>query len=87
MIIGIGPKEGSEIDPVISYEGLKIYFNGKHNLSKFIDEDFELNEILCFGEMLHPHAMLGMPFSSGKLTYDLGISDKLYVIIFRLKLD
>jgi hypothetical protein len=87
LIFGSGPQEGDAIDPIISYEGLKIYLNGTYNLSEFIDEDFELTELIRFGEMIHPDAMMGMPGSSGELKYELGITDKYYVIIVRLKLD
>lgn len=87
LIFGSGPQEGDATDPIVSYEGLKIYLNGTHNLSDFIDEDFQLIELIRYGDMIHPDAMMGMPGSSGELKYELGITDKYYVIIVRLKLD
>jgi hypothetical protein len=87
MIFGSGPQEGDATDPIISYEGLKIYLNGTHNLSKYVEGDFELTELIRFGDMIHPDAMMGMPGSSGELKYELGITNKYYVIIVRLKLD
>ena len=38
--IGSGPVEGSDIDPITTFEGLKIYLNGKHKLSEFTTSNF-----------------------------------------------
>lgn len=88
MIFGSGPTEGKAKDPITSFEGLKIYLNGTHDLAEIIGEDdLELNEIFLFGQMTHPTAMAGMPGISGRLKYELGISNKFYFLIIRLKLD
>lgn len=85
LIMGSGPEEGNEVDPIITYEGLKIYLNGKHNLLDIIPSDLELDETISFGDILHPYAMGDN--ASGKIRYELGISENLYLIIVRLKLD
>ena len=87
LVIGSAPKEGTEQNPILSHDGLKIYLNGRHNLSEFLDENFELEEIFSLGEMFHPNAMIGMPGSSGMIKYEFGISNEFYVIVVRLKLD
>jgi len=83
--IGSGPVEGDSPEPIVSYEGLKIYLNGKHKLSDFLDSTFELEELISFGNLTHPSAMT--PNVSGELSYELGISKDFFVIIIRLKLN
>lgn len=87
LVFGSGPQEGSLEDPIINSEGLKIYLNGKHNLSEILDDNFEIQEMFLFGDMVHPNAMLGMPGSKGDLKYELGVSEDFYVIVVKLKLD
>lgn len=87
LVIGSGPVEGDSKIPVISPEGLKVYLNGEHDLSDFFDDDFQLDKIFLYGELIDPNAMIGMPSTSGTIKYGLGISNKFYLIFVRLKLD
>lgn len=83
--VGSGPVEGDEINPIKTYEGLKIYLNGKHNLSEFTASNFELDELISFGDIIHPYAM--GDHSYGKIKYELGTTEKYFCIVVRLKLD
>jgi len=83
FVFGSGPKEGTSLSPIITFEGLKVYLNGVH----VMPESSELNEVSSIGGMTHPNAMYGMPGCSGDLTYELWVTSKEYLIIVRLKLD
>ena len=82
-----GPEEGTQLEPIQGFNNLSIYLNGKHNISEFIDEDFEITNGICVGHLTHPYAMDGMPGQSGVLAYDFCESEEYHLIIVRLKLD
>lgn len=83
LVIGAGPQEGTSETPIITAEGLKVYLNGTH----VIPEHDELDEYFTIGSMVHPDAMLGMPGSSGEISYELWTTRMEYIIVVRLKLD
>ena len=83
LVIGKGPQEGSSEIPITTFHGLQVYLNGMHQMPEHEDLD------TCFtiGSMVHPDAMMGMPGSSGNLSYEFWITEKEYIIVVRLKLD
>ncbi len=83
LVIGKGPQEGSSVTPITTFHGLQVYLNGMHEMPEHEDLD------TCFtiGSMVHPDAMMGMPGSSGNLSYEFWITEKEYIIVVRLKLD
>ena len=83
MVIGSGPQEGTSETPISTFEGLNVYLNGTH----IMPEHEELDTCLAIGSMIHPDAMLGMPGSSGELSYEFWVTEKEYIIVVRLKLD
>ena len=50
-------------------------------------EHEDLDTCFTIGSMTHPHAMFGMPGSSGNLSYEFWVTEKEYIIVVRLKLD
>ena len=83
LVIGSGPKEGSSEKPTTSFHGLQVYLNGTHAMP----EHEELDKGFTIGSMTHPYAMIGMPGSSGDLSYEFWVTEKEFIIIVRLKLD
>ena len=83
LIIGKGFREGESKTPITTFNGLQVYLNGIHA----IPEHEELDKGLTIGSMTHPYAMMGMPGSSGELSYEFWVTEKEYIIVIRLKLD
>mgnify|MGYP001296817685 FL=1 len=83
LVIGSGPKEGSSETPTTTFHGLQVYLNGTHAMP----EHEELDNCFTIGSMVHPYAMMGMPGSSGELSYEFWVTEKEYIIVVRLKLD
>ena len=83
LVIGKGPQEGSSETPITTFHGLQVYFNGTHAMPEHED----LDRCFTIGSMTHPDAMLGMPGSSGHLSYEFWVTEKEYIIVVRLKLD
>jgi hypothetical protein len=50
-------------------------------------EHEELDKCFTIGSLTHPDAMMGMPGSSGELSYEFWVTEKEYIIVIRLKLD
>ena len=57
--------------------------NGTHAMP----EHEELDKCLTIGSLTHPDAMMGMPGSSGELSYEFWVTEKEYIIVIRLQLD
>ena len=83
MVIGKGPQEGSTETPKTTFHGLQVYLNGTH----LMPEHEDLDKCFTIGSMTHPYAMIGMPGSSGDLSYEFWVTEKEYIIVVRLKLD
>jgi len=83
LIIGKGFREGESKTPINTFNGLQVYLNGIHA----IPEHEELDKGLTIGSMTHPYAMMGMPGSSGELSYEFWVTEKEYIIIIRLQLN
>jgi|TARA_B100001059_G_C17745635_1_gene534128 hypothetical protein len=83
LVIGRGFKEGDSETPATSFCGFQVYLNGKHKMP----EHENLDKGFIIGSMTHPYAMMGMPNSSGELSYEFWVTEKEYIIIVRLKLD
>ena len=83
LVIGMGPQEGSSETPITTFHGLQVYLNGTH----VMPEHEDLDKCFTIGSMTHPHAMMGMPGSSGDLNYEFWVTEKEFIIIIRLKLD
>ncbi len=81
--IGSGPEEGTETKPHVTKNGFEVYLNGTH-----LQPDFSaIVEHFHIGYIKHPHAMFGMPGSSGDLHYYLCITEHEYLATVSLKLD
>ena len=83
LVIGKGPQEGNSESPINTLNGLQVYLNGTHAMP----DHEELDKFFTIGSMVHPHAMLGMPGTSGDLSYEFWVTEKEYIIVVRLKLD
>ena len=83
LLIGSGVQEGTETEPYTTKNGFKVWLNGKHPQPDFS----EIQDHLHIGFMKHPHAMFGMPGSSGDLHYYLCITAHQYLATISLKLD
>jgi hypothetical protein len=83
LIIGEGFKSEMQGIPTLSPEGIPIYLNGIHKLP----QHSEIKDYLKIGKMTHPDAMIGMPGSSGELTYQFCVTQKEFLIVVMLKLD
>ena len=77
MVFGSGTQEGTSETPINTFEGLNVYLNGTH----IMPEHEELDTCLAIGSMIHPDAMLGMPGSSGELSYEFWVTEKEYIIV------
>ena len=83
LVIGKGFREGESKTPISTFNGLQVYLNGTHA----VPEHDELDKGLTIGSMTHPYAMMGMPGSSGELSYEFWVTEKEYIIIIRLQLN
>ena len=83
LVIGSGFKEGETKTPITTFHGLQVYLNGTHAMP----EHEELDKCFTIGSLTHPDAMMGMPGSSGDLSYEFWVTEKEYIIVIRLKLD
>ena len=83
LVIGSGFKEGETKTPITTFHGLQVYLNGTHAMP----EHEELDKCFTIGSLTHPDAMMGMPGSSGELSYEFWVTEKEYIIVIRLKLD
>ena len=83
LVIGKGPQEGSSETPITTFHGLQVYLNGTHAMP----EHEELDKGFTIGSLTHPHAMFGMPGSSGYLSYEFWVTKNEYIIVVRLKLN
>jgi hypothetical protein len=81
--IGSGPEEGTETELYITKTGFKVYLNGTHSTPNHN----QIESHLLIGYMKHPHAMEGMPGSSGELEYYLCFTEHEFIAILSLKLD
>ena len=83
LVFGQGAIGREELEPVQSKSGLNIYMNGQNKIpphGEIINQKF-------IGDLIHPAAMMGMPDTSGELTYYLCTSAESYFIVLGLKLD
>ena len=83
LLMGTGFVGREEENPFKSEQGLNIYMNGTHKMPDHGDIDTFLN----IGEMYHPEIMFGMPGCGGRISYELGITEKEFLIIVRVQLD
>ena len=83
LIIGKGFREGESKTPITTFHGLQVYLNGTHTMP----EHEELDKCFTIGSLTHPDAMMGMPGSSGELSYEFWVTEKEYIIVIRLQLN
>lgn len=83
IILGQGPKEGSSETPKTTFHGLEVYLNGIHKMPIYDKQD----KGFIIGSMTHPYAMIGMPSTSGVLSYEFWTTDKEYIILVSLELE
>jgi hypothetical protein len=83
LIMGEGFRGKSEEKPDVSPAGIPVYLNGLHKMPDYS----KVNTCYNIGAVIHPDAMMGMPGSSGKLHYELCITDSEFLVAVRLKLD
>ena len=83
LVIGKGFREGERKTPITTFHGLQVYLNGTHTMP----EHEELDKCFTIGSLTHPDAMMGMPGSSGELSYEFWVTEKEYIIVIRLQLN
>jgi len=83
LIIGKGFREGESKTPITTFHGVQVYLNGTHTMP----EHEELDKCFTIGSLTHPDAMMGMPGSSGELSYEFWVTEKEYIIVIRLQLN
>ena len=83
LVIGKGFREGESKTPITTFHGLQVYLNGTHTMP----EHEELDKCFTIGSLTHPYAMMGMPGSSGEISYEFWVTEKEYIIVIRLQLN
>ena len=83
IVIGKGFREGESKTPITTFHGLQVYLNGTHTMP----EHEELDKCFTIGSLTHPYAMMGMPGSSGEISYEFWVTEKEYIIVIRLQLN
>jgi hypothetical protein len=83
LMFGQGAIGKEEIEPIQSKSGLNVFINGQN----IIPSHGEILDKKFIGELIHPAAMIGMPDTSGELTYHLCTTNDSYFIVVGLKLD